>query len=130
VNIIGRFKRRRAIKAYVKKLPGLLVKDYGRLSNYKPLQVRRTIERAGLDTTYACYAVAMFSSREDFAQFHMDSGESCDYDAMRGEVAREHFSGDEGFSVEDALIALGEHGAGESHGGSHEPGGGHGHGDH
>jgi hypothetical protein len=130
MNIIGHFRKRRAVKAYVKKLPGLLVKDYGRLSNYKPLQVRRTIERAGLDTTYACYAIAMFSSRDDFAQFHMDSGESCDYDAMRGEVAREHFSGDAGFSVEDALISDGGHDSAGGHGGSHESGGGHGHGEH
>jgi hypothetical protein len=130
LNIIDRFKKRRAIKAYVKKLPGLLAKDYGRLSHYQPLQVRRTIERAGLDTTYACYAIALFSSREDFAQFHNESGESCDYDGIRGEVAQEHFSGDAGFSAVDGGFAHGENGSEASHGGSHESGGRHGHGDH
>jgi hypothetical protein len=130
VNIIGRLKKRRAIKAYVKKLPGLLVKDYGRLSHYNPLQVRRTIERAGLDTTYACYAIAMFSTPEDFAQFHMGTGESCDYDVMRGELAREHFSGDAGFTVEDVGNVFGEHVSDASHGGSHDAAGGHGHGGH
>jgi hypothetical protein len=130
VNIIDRFQKRRAIKAYVKKLPGLLVKDYGRLSHYTPLQVRRTIERAGLDAAYACYAIAMFSAREDFAQFHSDGGESCDYDAMRGEVAQGHFAGDAGFTMADVGNVFGEQVSDATHGGSHDAGGGHGHGGH
>jgi hypothetical protein len=130
LNIIDRFKKRRAIKSYVRKLPGLLVKDYGRLAHYQPLQVRRTIERAGLDTTYACYAIAMFSLREDFAQFHMDAGENCDFDAMRGEVAQDHFRGDAGFTVEDVGNVFGEHSSAATHGGSHDAGDGHGHGGH
>jgi hypothetical protein len=130
VNIVSRLKKRRAIKAYVKKLPELLVKDYGRLAHYKPMQVRRTIERAGLDAMYACYAIAMFSAREDFAQFHSDAGENCDYDAMRGEVAQEHFSGDSGFTVVDVANVFGGHASDAAHGGSHEGEGGHGHGGH
>ena len=49
MKFIRRLKKNRAIKSYVKKLPGLLAKDYGRGARYRPLQIKRTIERAGLD---------------------------------------------------------------------------------
>jgi hypothetical protein len=113
-------------KSYVKKLPGLLAKDYGRSAHYKPSQIKRTIERAGLDPIYSCYAIAMFSGREDFIQFHNDIGETCDYDAMRAEVAHGHFSGDVNFDVGD-IVNLSEHGSDTSHPGSHDSGSGHGH---
>jgi hypothetical protein len=43
----------------------------------------------------------MFSGRDDFIQFHTDIGETCDYDAMRAEIAHNHFSGDVNFDVGD-----------------------------
>jgi hypothetical protein len=127
LKFIRRLKKNRAIKSYVKKLTGLLAKDYGRSARYRPLQIKRTIERAGLDPIYACYAIAMFSGREDFVKFHTDIGETCDYDAMRGEVAHNHFSGDVNF---DIVSSYSEHGSDASHPGSHDSGGGHGHSGH
>jgi len=58
MEFIRRLKKNRAIQSYVKKLPGLLAKDYGRSAHYRPLQIKRTIERAGLDPIYSCYAIA------------------------------------------------------------------------
>jgi hypothetical protein len=130
LNFIRRLKKSRAIKSYVKKLPGLLAKDYGRSAQYRPLQIKRTIERAGLDPIYACYAIAMFSGREDFVKFHTDIGETCDYDAMRGEVAHNHFSGEVNFDVGDIVSLYSEHGSDTSHSGSHDSGSGHGHSGH
>jgi hypothetical protein len=48
LKFIRRFKKNRAIKSYVNKLPGLLATDYGRSTHYRPSQIKRTIERAGL----------------------------------------------------------------------------------
>jgi hypothetical protein len=130
LKFIRRLKKNRAIKSHVKRLPGLLAKDYGHSTHYKPLQIRRTIERAGLDPIYSCYAIAMFSGREDFNQFHIDMGETCDYDAMRGEVAHNHFSDDVNFDAGDIVNIYSEHGSDASHQSSDNSGSGHGHGGH
>lgn len=130
MSFINRIKKRRAIKSYVKKLPRLLAKDYGRSAYYRPLQIKRTIERADLDVTYSCYAVAMFSLRDEFFQFHTDVGEICDYDAMRAEVSVRHFSGDENFTVDNIWDSFSEHKSEVTHVDSHGSGDGHGHGGH
>ena len=130
MKFIRRLKKNRAIKSYAKKLPELLAKDYGRSAHYRPLQIKRTIERAGLDPIYACYAIAMFSGREDFIRFHNEIGETCDFDAMRAEVAHSYFSGDVNFDVSDIVNLYSENGSEASHPGSHDSGSGHGHGGH
>jgi len=93
----------RAISAYARKLPWALSKRYGYAQSYTPQQVRKTVETAELNVEFSCYAVAMFSSRESFDQFHRDLGETCDYDAMRAHIADMHFHGDAGFSVPDVF---------------------------
>ena len=130
MNIIRSFKKRRAIKSYITKLPRLLAKDYGASKTYTPKQVRSSIERNGLDALYSCYAVAMFSGREDFEQFHSENGESCDYDAMRTEIAHKHFSGNPNFTLEDIVGSHPEHSSGADHGSHHDAGDGHGRGGH
>ena len=130
MKFIRRLRKNRAIRNYLKKLPGLLAKEYGRSTHYRPLQIKRTIERAGLDPIHACYAIAMFSAREDFIQFHIDAGETCDYDAMRAEVAHSHFSDDVNFTVDDILSSHSEHGSDATHTSSHDSGDGHGHSGH
>lgn len=79
----------------------LLRKDYGKAKKYKPKQVARTIERAGLNTAYACYAICMFSKKSDFNQYHDEADEICDYDSMRSLVAQNHFNGYCDFSMHD-----------------------------
>ena len=130
MKFIRRLKKNRAIKSYAKRLPELLAKDYGRSTHYRPLQIKRTIERAGLDPTYSCYAIAMFSGREDFIQFHNEIGETCDFNAMRAEVAHSHFSGDVNFEVSGIANLYSEHGSEAAHPGSHDSDSGHGHGGH
>lgn len=43
----------------------------------------------------------MFSERHAFDQYHQETGESCDYDAMRSEIAEKHFDGNSNFEVTD-----------------------------
>ena len=129
MNIIEKYLKRRAIRSYINKLPRLLAKDYGRSKTYTPLQVRRTIERAGLNTVYSCYGISMFSSREDFDQFHFENGESCNYDVMRSEIGHSHFSGNAEFTFADIFESSSHHETYTDHGSFHDSGG-HDHGGH
>ena len=91
------FGKRRAIKSYARKLPALLKKDYGSSDKYTVGQVRRSIERHGLNERHILYAYAMFVDREAFA----DMNTGITYDDLRQDVADSHFEGNLDFSVTD-----------------------------
>ena len=124
--ILGRFRKQRAIKSYINKLPLLLAKDYGSSKRYKPQQIRSTIMRSNLDDFYSCYAISMFSNREDFEQFHLENGEPCDYDIMRGEVIERHFDNNLNFN----FFNIFHHETGTDHTSSHDSSDSHNFGDH
>ena len=94
-------KTRKSIKSYVRNLPGLLAKDYGKAKQYTPKQIRSTIERNGLYVAHACFAIAMFSTQKDFEDYHQEIGEICDYESMREEIGDTCFNGNSQFSVSD-----------------------------
>jgi hypothetical protein len=75
-----------AIRRYVKGLGPELRRRYGRSKRYTPAQVKRTIEQRGYSREWTCYALCMYCGRRDFDAYHRAAGESCDYNAMRGEV--------------------------------------------
>lgn len=130
--LLRSFAKSRAISAYTRKLPRVLSKHYGYAQSYTPHQVRRAVETAGLSSGFSCYAVAIFSSRETFDQFHRDLGETCNYDAMRAYIADMYFQGDAGFSVPDVFAVSSGSAEGLAHNGGHEVAhgghsGGHGH---
>jgi len=120
-----RIRKRKAIGSYVRKLPGLLAKDYGRRTQFTPAQIRSTIERYHLNGIYSCYAIAMFSARDAFDHFHEASGEHCSYDEMRGEIAGDYFGGNTDFGFSDTLATVSDSTSGHDHGNSHDSGGGH-----
>ncbi|WP_444916232.1 DUF6559 family protein [Microbulbifer sp. VAAC004] len=115
MQFIRRIQRNRAIKSYLRKLPKLLAKDYGKSKRYRPKQVRATIERSGLSIIYTCYAISIFCSKKDFDAYHHEIGEMCDYGAMRGEVGNLHFYGNANFSSND-VASVGSDFGGGSHG--------------
>jgi len=108
----------------------MLSNRYGYALSYTPQQVRKTVQMEGLNVEFSCYAVAMFSSRESFDQFHRDLGETCDYDAMRGHIANEHFHGHADFSVSDVFAISAASVEGLGHSGAHEVAGSSHSGDH
>jgi len=93
------WRRGRAIKDYARRLPRLLVKDYGGSNAYNPAQIRASIRRHGLNPHFEGYAVAMFSDRERFEQFRAGQAEMRDYDEMRGQAALAHFGADSDFNA-------------------------------
>ena len=101
MELIATFKRNRAIKSYIKKLPSLLAKDYGKANGYNPKQVKRTIERYDLNVIYACYGIAMFCRRDSFDKYHQEIGESRNYDDMRCEIGDKYFGGNADFGIVD-----------------------------
>jgi hypothetical protein len=122
------FGKRRAIRSYARQLPRLLARDYGFSRSYTPWQVRRTVERAGLNVAHSCYAIAMFSDRDAFNQFHHEISENCDYNMMRAEIADGHFHGNIHFTISDICAVASDAGFDPGHGGVHDVGGGDGHG--
>jgi hypothetical protein len=103
MGIIERFKKRRALKAYVKVLPPLLKKRYGRHKKYTKGQIQRTVEASGLNEKYLYYAWAMYASRDNFEKLSESMNLPGDYDKLRQEIADSHFEGDVGFTIHDAL---------------------------
>ncbi|HED35908.1 MAG TPA: hypothetical protein ENJ08_17065 [Gammaproteobacteria bacterium] len=110
MKLIKNFRKNRSIKSYIKKLPGLLAKDYGKSKTYTPGQVKKTIERHGLPVADARFGIAMFSDREAFDQYHQETGESCNYDDMRCEIADKHLDGNSYFGIADVTSVSSGHG--------------------
>lgn len=123
MELIRSFKRNRAIKSYIKKLPGLLAKDYGKAKTYTPKQVKKTIERSGLSVSNACFGIAMFSGKTAFDQYHQEIGEPCNYDGMRCEIADKHFNGNSDFEISDVVSVSSDFGGGYDAGGFDSGGG-------
>ena len=98
MSFVTDWQKRRALKAYVRQLPGLLERDYGKAETYSPKQIRSTVERSTLNVQYLCYGLSMYSVREVFDAYHREVGETCDYDAMRQEIADTCFSGNRDFT--------------------------------
>ena len=82
-----------AVRGYAKGLGPKLKERYGEQKQYTPAQVKRTAEEGGYSADYLCFALCMYCGPAEFADYHRTTGEACDYDAMRSEVADRFFSG-------------------------------------
>lgn len=102
--------RRRAIRSYIRRLPRQLLRSYGDCRHYTPQQVKRGIERAGLNKSYTSYAAAMYCRREDFDAEYSTQPPS-DYNVLRAEIAGRYFGGDADFSLGDIHAAAAHSGA-------------------
>jgi hypothetical protein len=98
MGLFERFRARRAIKAYARRLPQLLHKDYGGADAYTPAQVQKTIERHGLDSTHTSLAIARFCDRESFAAIQLQIGENRSYEEVRDQMAP-YFRRDASFAL-------------------------------
>jgi hypothetical protein len=92
-----------AIRRYVKGLGPELRRRYGRAKRYTAAQVKRTIEQRGYSTEWSCYALCMYCGRREFEAYHRAAGESCDYNAMRGDVAARFLEGARSFDAADVI---------------------------
>jgi hypothetical protein len=116
-----------AIRRYAKSLGPELRKRYGRAQYYTPAQVKRVAEERRYNMDLLCYALCMYCGRTEFDTYHRATGEPCDYDAMRGEVAERFFGGDASFTaldVVDASSSWSDSGGAADSGSSGDGGGG------
>ena len=86
-------RKQRAIKSYIHHLGRDLAKRYGKVKEYTPNQVVKTIHDCGYNWRHICYAHALYASHKQFDNWHEEQGEICDYLAMREEIAQSHFGG-------------------------------------
>ncbi|MBJ2173339.1 hypothetical protein JBL43_03770 [Aureibaculum sp. A20] len=75
-------------KEYITELGKVLVQDYGKKKYYKPKEVEKANRKLKwydfLD--FHCWGMSIFSSHNDFDSYHQESGEICDYVAMKTEM--------------------------------------------
>jgi hypothetical protein len=96
----------RAIYQHLKHLGPELRKRYGTKPAYTPAQVRETLNFIRDRDGYDCYGFAIYCDDIDFNEYHRTIGESCDYHAMRAEIARSFdavFHGDTTFTASEAI---------------------------
>ena len=91
--LFSSYRKNKAIKSYIKKLGRDLSRRYGRSKLYTSGQVERTIHEEGYNWRHICYAHALYTSFEQFNNWHEERGETCDYGAMREEVSTRFFGG-------------------------------------
>jgi hypothetical protein len=84
-------------RKYISDLGKILVTDYGKKKYYKPKEVKKAHEKSawsGLD--FDCWGMSTYSSHADFNKYHQETGETCDYVAMKSEML-------EGISLTDSI---------------------------
>lgn len=130
---LWKYRKRKAIWAYVTRLRPALVRLFGKADYYTPEQVKEAAKEAKLPMQDLCYGLATYCTQGDFDDYHAGSGEECSYWEMRVEVAEHHFHGNTGFTQQDVAAhsdahshSGGDFGSGHDFGGD---GGGH-HGGH
>lgn len=74
-------------KEYITDLGKILVRDYGKKKYYKPEEVKKADKKSrwsNLD--FSCWGMSIFTSHWDFDYYHQQTGEVCDYVAMKSEM--------------------------------------------
>jgi|GEM_PF-4798349 len=86
-------RKNKAIKSYLMILPKLMIKDYGRSSEYSALQVIRSLERYSFNIKYKTYAVALHCSNEEFFNYFKNEISDSEYQQLRTEISKKYFDG-------------------------------------
>lgn len=84
-------------RKYVSDLRKILVKDYGKKKYYKPTEVKKAHEKSQWSNfDFSCWGMSTYSSHSDFDSYHQETGEVCDYTAMKSKML-------EGISLTDSI---------------------------
>jgi hypothetical protein len=97
--MLRQFKRRIAIRDYVRRLPAELLRRWGEQRYYALDQVSSAAEQAGFDKTFLAYAHALFCRREEFDSYYGPLKVACTYDGLRRIVSRRYFEGASDFDA-------------------------------
>jgi hypothetical protein len=117
--MFGFFKKRRAIKSFVRDMGPALRQEFGKKPHYTAEEVRRVGSRVGSNSDYLPYAMCMFCAPGVFDSLYHGSHS---YDSMREEVGSTYFGGDTSFDA-DTVIEAGETGGDSGWSGGGDGGG-------
>jgi hypothetical protein len=123
--MFARIRKKLAIRQYMIRLPALLQHEYGRASAHRPYtaeQVRRTIERHGLNRAFMAFAIAMFADEAGFLAHQARFGGREHYADISAELASAigYAGSDINYSSHDTSgFGGGEHFGGGGHDGGH-----------
>jgi|LakMenEpi03Aug12_release.lakeMendotaPanAssembly.Ray.scaffolds.fasta_scaffold334924_1 hypothetical protein len=112
--LIARWKKQRTLRKQIRCIGRDLARDHGKKTNYSTAEVRDAWLRRGWVTDYMCYAIVAFTSPRDFYDYHLERGETCDYNEMRQEVGDICANGNLYFSIDDLVGFGSDLGAAES----------------
>jgi len=118
--MIRHLKRYFAIRSYMMRLGGELVRRFGQRPVYTVDQVTQAVQRGGFSTTFIAYAHAAYCPAEDFNAHYEPMQVACNYPDLRKVIARRYFSGRTDFDARSIFQKFGR--AGFNAGNFHESG--------
>lgn len=73
---------------YIADLAKILLTDFGRKKYYSPEEVKKAHRKSGWNggMDFSCWGMSVFSSHNDFNQYHQETGEACSYTDMKAEM--------------------------------------------
>lgn len=84
-------------RKYISDLGKILVVDYGKKKYYEPKEVKKAHKKSEWRAyDFSCWGMSTYSSHSDFDSYHQETGEICDYAAMKTEML-------EGISLTDSI---------------------------
>ena len=77
---------------YLKDIGTLLVKEHGKQQHYKPKQIKEAHNNSkwASQLDFSCWAMSIFSTKNDFDIYHEKVGEVCDYISMKAEMLKQN----------------------------------------
>ena len=99
------YRKKRALKLYIKKLPSSLAKSYGKSDVYTPMQVLKAIEKEKLSLRFSVYALAIFSGTELVDEYEEQLNVSQNIQDAHNEVSILLFDGNNSFNSHDVNVA-------------------------
>src|ERR1044071_7143392 len=70
-----------------KKVGNDLVKQHGKKPYYTVKEVKESCRRQNFPEAWDCWGLSLYSSPQDFAEYHARTGERCDYQTMHNSMA-------------------------------------------
>jgi hypothetical protein len=103
--LIARWRKERTLRKQIRCIGLDLTRDHGQKTSYSIAEVRAAWLRRSYHSDYMCYAIVAFASPRDFYDYHLERGETCDYNEMRQEVGDVCAYGNPYFSIDDLVGA-------------------------
>lgn len=103
--MFGFFRKRRAIKSFVRDMGPTLRRNFGTKPHYSPEEVRQAGRLTGSSPDFLHYAFCIYCTHAAFDALHAGEPATPSYDELRREVGDSHFGGSTTFDANTPLEA-------------------------